>query len=33
VANRMQPTKRYFKARFHLSVTHMRAKNMYINVH
>jgi histidinol dehydrogenase len=33
VTNRIQPTKRYFKARCHLNVTHMRAKNMYINVY
>jgi histidinol dehydrogenase len=32
VTNRMQPTKRYFKARCHLNVTHMRAKNIYTTV-
>jgi len=32
VTNRMQPTKKYFKARCHLNVTHMRTKNMYISV-
>ena len=32
VTNRMQPTKRYSKDRCHSNVTHMRAKNIYINV-
>jgi hypothetical protein len=32
VTNRMQLTKRYFKARCHLNVTQMRAKHTYINV-